>query len=141
LVKKLGSIQLRAARLMVGGMFSSPGDLLDAHADLPPLHLAIDKHLQKAALRYATLPATHPLYAEIRDVERRGHVKKHPSPLHFLMNSYMDVSQVTVEKIPAVRRRAESVAPVDVCVAASKEEAKEWALGESARVTLFSDGS
>ncbi|KAJ7134460.1 hypothetical protein C8R44DRAFT_609930, partial [Mycena epipterygia] len=43
IVKKLGSIQLRAAKLIVGGMFSSPGDLLDAHADLPPIHLAIDR--------------------------------------------------------------------------------------------------
>ncbi|KAJ7158976.1 hypothetical protein C8R43DRAFT_882335, partial [Mycena crocata] len=63
IVKKLGSIQLRAARLMVGGMASSPGDMLNAHADLPPIHLAIDRHLQKAALRYATLPPTHPLHA------------------------------------------------------------------------------
>ncbi|KAJ7105069.1 hypothetical protein C8R43DRAFT_822879, partial [Mycena crocata] len=43
IVKKLGSIQLRAARLMVGGMVSSPGDMLNAHADLPPIHLAIDR--------------------------------------------------------------------------------------------------
>ncbi|KAJ6469934.1 hypothetical protein C8R45DRAFT_837005, partial [Mycena sanguinolenta] len=35
-VKKLASIQLRAARLAVGGMVSLPGDLLNAHADLLP---------------------------------------------------------------------------------------------------------
>ncbi|KAJ7083200.1 hypothetical protein B0H15DRAFT_747591, partial [Mycena belliarum] len=54
------SMQLRAARMIVGGMVSSPGDMLDAHADLPPMHLTINRHLQKAALRYATLPPTHP---------------------------------------------------------------------------------
>ncbi|KAJ7063763.1 hypothetical protein B0H15DRAFT_1028150 [Mycena belliarum] len=49
------SMQLRAARMIVGGMVSSPGDMLDAHADPPPMHLAIDHHLQKAALRCLTL--------------------------------------------------------------------------------------
>ncbi|KAJ7653535.1 hypothetical protein DFH06DRAFT_994305, partial [Mycena polygramma] len=42
-VKKLASVQLKAARMIVGGMVSSPGDMLDAHADLPPMHLAIDR--------------------------------------------------------------------------------------------------
>ncbi|KAJ7198264.1 hypothetical protein GGX14DRAFT_305650, partial [Mycena pura] len=40
---KLASVQLRAARLIVGGMSSSPGDLTGAHADLLPMHLAVDK--------------------------------------------------------------------------------------------------
>ncbi|KAJ6470023.1 hypothetical protein C8R45DRAFT_797681, partial [Mycena sanguinolenta] len=35
-IKKISSIQLRAARLMLGGMVSSPGDMLNAHADLLP---------------------------------------------------------------------------------------------------------
>ncbi|KAJ6492786.1 hypothetical protein C8R47DRAFT_956458, partial [Mycena vitilis] len=39
IVKKLASIQLRAARMILGGMVSSPGDMLDAHADLMPMHL------------------------------------------------------------------------------------------------------
>jgi hypothetical protein len=46
------------------------------------------------------------------------------------MNTYKDV-----------RVRAGWKAPVEVCVANDKEEAKEWALAETARVTLFSDGS
>ncbi|KAF7373394.1 RNA-directed DNA polymerase from transposon X-element [Mycena sanguinolenta] len=137
-VKKLASIQLRAARLMLGGMVSSPGDLLDAHADLLPMNLAVDKILQKAAVRYATLPPTHPLHAAVANVARYGHVKKHPSPLHFLMTAYKNVRQDLVEKIPAARME---VMPVQVRVATSKEEAKEWAMAETARVSLFSDGS
>jgi hypothetical protein len=141
IIKKMASIQLKAARMIVGGMVSSPGDMLDAHADLTPINLAVDRHLQKAALRYATLPPTHPLYMAVANAERYGHVKKHPSPLHFLMSAYTDVRQSFVEEIPAVRASARWVAPVEVRVASSKEEAKEWALAEAARVTLFSDGS
>ncbi|KAJ7470789.1 hypothetical protein FB451DRAFT_1037252, partial [Mycena latifolia] len=43
IVKRLGSIQLRAGKLILGGMHSSPGDMVDAHADLPPINLAIDR--------------------------------------------------------------------------------------------------
>ncbi|KAJ7747561.1 hypothetical protein B0H16DRAFT_1320349, partial [Mycena metata] len=141
IVTKLASIQRRAMNMVVGGMASSPGDLIEAHADILPMNLLIDKHLQKAALRYATLPETHPLHRAIRNVVCYGHVKKHPSPLHFLMTAYKDVRQGKVEVIPAVRVDAFWEAPVDVRVASSKEEAKEWALAEASRVTLFSDGS
>ncbi|KAJ6586357.1 hypothetical protein DFH09DRAFT_910859, partial [Mycena vulgaris] len=139
IVKKMRTIQLRAARMIVSGMASSLGDMLDAHADLTPMHLVIDKHLQKAALRYATLPKTHPLYEAVRNAGKQ-HVKRHPHPLHFLMNAYRDVKQHLVETIPATRRMAGWKAPVDVHVASSKEEAKEWAMAEPSRVQLFSDG-
>lgn len=94
---------MRAARLIVGGMVSSPGDLMCAHADLPPVHLAVDKLLQKAAVRYATLPPTHPLYDAIKNAGQR-HVRGHPHPLHFPTNGYKDVRQHLVEEIPAVLR-------------------------------------
>jgi hypothetical protein len=128
-VRKLASIQLKAARLMVGGMVSSPGNLLNTHADLLPMNLVIDKLLQKAALCYVTLPPTHPLYDAVANVTRFGHVKKHPSLLHFLMTAYADVRQGAVEQIPAVRARASWEAPLDVRVASSKEEVKDLAMG------------
>ncbi|KAJ7083399.1 hypothetical protein B0H15DRAFT_762694, partial [Mycena belliarum] len=140
IIKKLASIQLRAAKLITGGMSSSPGDLLIAHADLLPVHLTVDKLLQKAALRYATLPPTHPLHASVANAGRR-HVKKHPHALHFLMNAYRDVKQHLVEEIPVARRSLGWRPPIDVLVAPNKEEAKVRALAEPSRVQLFSDGS
>ncbi|KAJ7731969.1 hypothetical protein B0H16DRAFT_1468767 [Mycena metata] len=141
MVKKLASIQLKAGRLIISGMVSSPADLVDVHADLMPMHLVVDKLLQRAALRYASLPTTHPLHAAVRNVQQYGHMKKHPSPLHFLMTAYKDVRQGLVEVIPSARASAKGEAPVDVRVADSKEEAKERALAETSRVRLFSDGS
>jgi hypothetical protein len=121
IVKKLRSIQRRVAIMIVGGMTSSPGDILDVHADLPPIHLAIDRHLHKAALRYASLPNTHPLHKAVANASKR-HVKKHPSPLHFLMNAYPNVRQGHVEMVVAVRKTAAWKPRVDVRVASSKEE-------------------
>ncbi|KAJ7676125.1 hypothetical protein B0H17DRAFT_850223, partial [Mycena rosella] len=39
IVKRLTLVQLQATRLIVGGIVSSPGDMLDVHADLPPMNL------------------------------------------------------------------------------------------------------
>jgi hypothetical protein len=115
----------------------SPGDLVNAHADLLPVGLVIDRLLQKAATRYATMPKTHPLYEAVKNATCYKHVKKHPSPLHFLMTAYRDVRQTLMETIPAARRKAMWKAPLTVRVAVDNE----WAAAETARVTLFSDGS
>ncbi|KAJ7641360.1 hypothetical protein FB45DRAFT_686638, partial [Roridomyces roridus] len=65
-MKKLTSIQMKAARMIAGGMVSSPADLLDAHADLLPINLVVDKILHRAAVRYASIPESHPLHEEVR---------------------------------------------------------------------------
>jgi hypothetical protein len=57
------------------------------------------------------------------------------------MTVYKNVWQGRVEVIRPVRRKAGWEAPVEVRVAESKEQAKEWALAETSRVRLFSDGS
>ncbi|KAJ7716665.1 hypothetical protein DFH07DRAFT_785351 [Mycena maculata] len=59
----------------------------------------------KAVIRYASLPPTHPLHAEVSKAERWGPVLKHPT-LHFLMTKYKDVRQKKVEEVMAMRRRA-----------------------------------
>ncbi|EJD40645.1 hypothetical protein AURDEDRAFT_43148, partial [Auricularia subglabra TFB-10046 SS5] len=41
--KQLATVQRAAALLITGAMRSSPGDLLDIHADLWPIRLLIDK--------------------------------------------------------------------------------------------------
>jgi hypothetical protein len=86
---------------MLGAMASLPGDLVNTHTD--PMPLVMDKLLQKAATHYATMPKTHPLHAAVCNATCYRHVKKHPSPLHFLMNTYTNVQQGLVEVIPAAR--------------------------------------
>jgi hypothetical protein len=88
----------------LGRMVSSPGNLMNMHADMLPTSLVIDKLLRKAATHYATLPKTHPLHAAVRNTTCFQHVKRHPSLLHFLMNAYTDVQQGLVEVIPAARQ-------------------------------------
>ncbi|KAJ7321928.1 hypothetical protein DFH08DRAFT_712554, partial [Mycena albidolilacea] len=129
IVKKLETL-LQAGRLMLGTMASS----LNAHADLLPMLLVIDKLLQKAATRSVTMPKTHPLHAAVRNAMCYQHVKKYLSPLHFLMKAYTEV-------IPEAKRKAGWKAPVDVCMAETKDEAKKWVEEETSKVALFLDES
>src|ERR1700723_861786 len=54
-VRKLAAIQRRAAILITGAMRTTAGDVLDAHANLMPMRILIDKLCCRAALRLATL--------------------------------------------------------------------------------------
>ena len=61
----LAAIQRSAAIVIIGGLCTSPNDILDMHADLLPFHLLVDKVQYQAALRLATLPSMHPLHKPV----------------------------------------------------------------------------
>jgi hypothetical protein len=87
--------------MITGAMATTPGDLLDAHADLLPIPLLIDKLLHQVVLRFATLPPTHPLYKAVENAAKH-HVKRHPTPLHYLMNNYSGLKPHLMETIKPV---------------------------------------
>ena len=59
LVEKLKSAQRRAVITMLGAMRTTAGDVLNAHAFLPPPHLLFLKTLIRSATRLTTLPESH----------------------------------------------------------------------------------
>jgi len=99
---RLASLQGRVANMIAGGMRTSPHDTAEAHANLLPFHLLIDKVRHAAAIRMATLPPTHPLYKPVRDAASRL-VKTHPTPLHDLMHRY-NIKPDNMETIEAIRK-------------------------------------
>ena len=74
-MKKLESIQRKVSILITGALSSTPTDLLNIHADLLPMPLAIDKTRQRAAVRIASLPALHPLAPLTQDAASRKFIK------------------------------------------------------------------
>jgi ribonuclease HI len=125
---------------ITGGMASSPGDALDAHAHLLPVHLLIDKVLYRAALRFTTLPPTHPLYEAVKNAALR-HVKRHPTPLHYLLNNYPGLKPHLVETIAATRMKPTWTPNLAIRVADTKERAKQEDEVDRARVKVYLDGS
>jgi len=55
-----------AAIHTTGALQTTANDILDAHADLLPIDLLIDKHCFREALQMASLLSTHPLHTHIK---------------------------------------------------------------------------
>ncbi|KAJ7032162.1 hypothetical protein C8F04DRAFT_959338, partial [Mycena alexandri] len=66
-MKKLRTIQRRAALAITGALSSTPTDVLDAYANLLPVAHLVDKVRFGAALRLATLAPSHPLHEAVHD--------------------------------------------------------------------------
>jgi len=121
-------------------MATTLGDLLDAHADLLPIPLLIDKLLHQVVLRFATLPPTHPLYKAVENAAK-CHVKRHPTPLHYLMNNYSGLKPHLMETIKPVRMTSGWTPKLATQIADSKDKAKEEDEAERARIRVYLDGS
>jgi hypothetical protein len=120
-VAKLAAVQRKAAIAITGTMKTTATDVLDAHANLLPMQLLVEKMRARAAIRMATLPKSHPLEQHIRRVATRR-IKRHPAPIHGLLHDF-GVRPTDIEKIdPAL---ADSVwkAGFRVRIAGSKEDA------------------
>ncbi|KAF5374596.1 hypothetical protein D9615_008913 [Tricholomella constricta] len=101
--RKLIPVQRRAAKLVTGSLSTTAGDVLDVHTNLLPVDLLYHKILQRAAVRLASLPDSHPLHGPVRNAAQR-YVKRHRSPLHNLFFT-TGVDPRTVETVLPTRRR------------------------------------
>jgi len=66
-LRQMQKLQRLATLSIVGGMRSTPTDLLDAHAGLLPMELTLLKICHRAMVRLCTLPSSHPLHSIIRN--------------------------------------------------------------------------
>ena len=81
----LEKAQHLATTAITGTMRSAPTDLLDAHAGLLPMELALKKACHRAMLRVLTLPQSHPLHWIIKRAKRHP-PEKHRGPLDELIS-------------------------------------------------------
>jgi hypothetical protein len=84
---KLNRVQRMASIHITGAMRTTAGDVLNAHADLLPIDLLIDKHCYREALRLSTIPSSHPLHKHISSAAKHK-PRRHPSPLHVIFHAY-----------------------------------------------------
>lgn len=113
--------------------------VLNVHADVLPIHLAINKICCQAALRFATLPKTHLLHRHVKSAIKR-HPKKFPSPLHRLMAAF-PYRPDSIETIQAVRLHPKWQRGFSARIAPDKKSAIEEDINDKAQVKLYSDGS
>jgi hypothetical protein len=113
----------------LGALKTTATDILEAHANIPPFHLILEQVRHRALLRMATLPDSNPIHHHIQRVNR-VRVKRHPSPIHRLLNAYRHIRPDKLEKVKAVRYRPGWAPFFNVDIQDSKEEAKQAVEGD-----------
>jgi ribonuclease HI/endonuclease/exonuclease/phosphatase family metal-dependent hydrolase len=136
---KLARIQ-RQALLMLGPMRTTATDILEAHADLLPFHLLLEKVRHRAILRMATLPSTHPLHQHLARASKVP-VRRHQSPIHRLLGAYRNIKPGRIETIAAVGRSPKWKPWFETTIDDTQEEAVERAANDRSEVRVFTDGS
>ena len=139
ILTKLASIQRRAAIMITGAMSTTATDIVEVMANLLPFRLLVDKHRQRAAVRLATLPETHPLHKPVLNAASRL-VKRHLTPLHDLMHRY-SIQPKKIETIKAIRYDTKWKPGVKTEIAMDVEHAIASIPHDKADVKIFTDGS
>jgi len=85
--KRMTTVQRMAALAMTGAMRSTATDILEVHANLPPITLLLQNMCHRAIVRIASHPNTHPLYGPVRRAAKR-YVSSHRSSLHKLTHRF-----------------------------------------------------
>ena len=101
ITNKLHSMQRKVAKSVTGGLSTTAGDIMDAHAYILPIDLLFCRLLFCVTLRLCSLPIGHPLYLCICTAAHQK-VKCHPSPLHHLIN-FAGLNPKDIESISPVR--------------------------------------
>jgi ribonuclease HI len=139
LVRKLDTIQRKAARQATGALRTTPSDLLFAHADMAPMKWLLKSHCERAAIRLATVDARHPLHRIIHKAAG-SYPKKHAAPLHDILH-YSKIPPFGIETIDRRPRHPNWKPPFQLEIAQSSDDAVKADSDCEADVKIYTDGS
>lgn len=139
IANKLARVQRIAALQITGGMRTSATDMLNAHSNLLPFHLLLNRTCYRSGLRLATLPKGHPLHRHARLAANRS-VQTHRSPIHALIDAFK-LKPAEIEEIQAIRHYPKWEKEFTTHIATSKDEAEEEEANNNEEIRVYSDGS
>jgi hypothetical protein len=122
-----------------GALRTTANDILDAHADLLPIDLLIDKHCFQEALQMASLLSTHPLYTHIKKAAKHK-PKKYLTPLHELFHAF-PINPLSVETIEAVQHSPKWRSKLQTSIAIKREKVVEEEANNWSDIRIYADGS
>jgi len=138
-LKKMTKIQRMATLAITGGMWSTPNDLLDAHAGVLPMELTLRKICHRSIVRTCTLPVTHPLRPIVWKAGATP-PKTHLSPIENLVRIF-EMNPQRFEIIRPARTPPSYRPPFSTDIADSREESMENERKDKTSIKIFSDGS
>jgi len=139
ILHNLQKIQRMATTAITGTLRSAPTDLIDAHAGLLPMEIALMKACHRSLVRILTLPATHPLYQIIRK-DKRHPPEKHLSPLDQLLKIF-NMRNTKIETIDPALRNTTGTTNFKTTIKTSREDSIAFERNDNADYKVFSDGS
>ena len=119
ITNKLRTVQHKIAKVITGGLSTTAGDILDAHAYILPIDLLFNKLLFHSTLRLCLLPKSHPLQPLVCKIARHKE-KQHLSPIHNLIQ-FVRINPREVEVIDPVRRSPSYVPTFNLIIPPSKD--------------------
>jgi hypothetical protein len=140
-LRNLEKTQRLATTAITGSMRSAPTDLLDAHAGLLPMGLALRKACHRAMLRSLTLPDSHPLHRIIKRAKRHP-PEKHLGPIDELLKLFK-LRNVKFETIESARQNVVgAILPrLKTDIAPTRDVSITFEQNDIADFKFFSDGS
>jgi hypothetical protein len=138
ILHNLEKTQRIATTAKTGTLRSAPTDLIDAHAGLLPMELALMKACHRALVRSLTLPSTHPLYQIIRRAKRHP-PEKHLSPIDQILKIFK-MRKANIETIYSTNNNVAGASQFTTMIAESREDSISYELNDTADYKAFSDG-
>ena len=139
IANKMTQVQRTAALAITGAMRTAPMDSIEAHANLLPIPMLMQRILLSSTLRMASLPNRHPLHALVCRAAKRN-VKRHRTALHRLLHG-LAINPDKTETIVPQSVHPTALTPFLTQIAASKEDAVAEFTQCQSRTMVFTDGS
>jgi ribonuclease HI len=136
---RLGTVNQRATLLIAGTLRTSATDLSEAHANLQPIDLIINRLAYRSALRLAMLPTSHPLHKRVARASGR-YVQHHRSPLHNLLHTY-HIDPKQIETLKSVMHSPGWIPALQTSIAPNEKEAIKADANDNADVKVYANGS
>lgn len=137
-IKALARAQRTVAIAAAGALRTSPADAVEAHMNMLPMELLVNKVCHRAMVRLTTLPETHPLTKYVRRCGKR-YVQRHRTPIHTLSHLY----QLRHEDVETIKPVATPPwANINIkSIVLPREDAIQFDEENQAHVRVYTDGS
>lgn len=138
-LRQMQKLQRIATLSIVGGMKSTPTDLLDAHAKIFPIELTFLRICHRATVRLCTLPNTHPLFQVTRSAAN-SFIFKHQGPIEKLLKLF----KIKPSKYETI---APNISPPTLetafttLIAETREESMDSEKADTSLYRIYTDGS
>jgi len=136
---QMKKLQRLASLTIVGGMKSTPTDLLDTHAGLFPIELTLQRICHRAAVHLCTLPATHPLHPMVHDAHR-SRCERHRDPIKTALRLF-ELNPHEFELISPDTTPLTSTSSIKVSIITNREDALLAESHDTSDYKIYTDSS